>query len=45
MGKKFGVKYVCGQEVTLDLIKEKNPDSVVLATGSIPLILNIEGMR
>lgn len=45
MGKKFGVKYVCGQEVTLDLIKEKNPDSVVLATGSIPLILNIEGIH
>lgn len=45
MGKKFGVNYVCGQEVTLDLIKEKNPDSVVLATGSIPLIPNIEGIH
>lgn len=32
------------QEVTLDLIKEEKPDSVIVASGSRTLILPIEGI-
>ena len=32
------------QEVTLDLIREEKPDSVIVASGSRTLILPIEGI-
>ncbi|MBQ8972262.1 MAG: FAD-dependent oxidoreductase [Clostridia bacterium] len=45
-GKKAGVKYVTGTEVTQALIAEAKPDAVILATGakqSKPPIEGIEG--
>lgn len=42
--EKDGVKIVMNKEVTLDFIKEENPDVVVVATGSKTLVLPIEGI-
>lgn len=44
MCKKYGVKLELGREVDEELVKACAPDAVILATGSKPLILNIEGM-
>lgn len=44
MGKKYGVEYKTGVEVTEDLIAKENPDVVILATGGVPLIPNIKGI-
>lgn len=45
MCDKYGVKIQLGTEVNEALIKEAEPDAVILATGSVPLMLNIEGMN
>ena len=45
MCKKYGVEFKLGTEVTLDMIKEVNPDAVVIATGSTPLVPPIEGIK
>ena len=42
--QKAGVTIKMNQEVTLDLIKEEKPDSVIVASGSRTLILPIEGI-
>ncbi|MGO5052123.1 FAD-dependent oxidoreductase [Lachnospiraceae bacterium LCP25S3_G4] len=42
--EKAGVNIVMNKEVTLDLVKEENPDTVVVATGSKTLILPIPGI-
>ncbi len=42
--EKAGVEIVKNMEVTLDLIKEKTPDAVIVATGSKTLVLPIEGI-
>lgn len=42
--EKAGVNIVMNKEVTLDLVKEENPDAVVVATGSKTLILPIPGI-
>lgn len=42
--EKDGVEIHMNTEVTLDLIKEQNPDSVIIASGSRTLILPIEGI-
>lgn len=42
--KKDGVKIVMNKEVTIDFIKEENPDAVIVATGSKTLVLPIEGI-
>lgn len=42
--RKAGVTIKMNQEVTLDLIKEEKPDSVIVASGSRTLILPIEGI-
>lgn len=44
MGKKHGVTYKCGEEVTSEMIKAENPDAVVLATGGCPIIPKIDGV-
>ncbi|WP_026485734.1 oxidoreductase [Caldanaerobius polysaccharolyticus] len=44
MGKKYGVNYRLGVEVTEDLIEREKPDVVVLATGGVPLVPNIKGI-
>jgi NADPH-dependent 2,4-dienoyl-CoA reductase/sulfur reductase-like enzyme len=44
MGKKYGVQYKSGVEVTEDLIMREKPDVVILATGGVPLIPNIKGI-
>lgn len=44
MGKKYGVEYKTGVEVTEDLIAKENPDVVILATGGVPLVPNIKGI-
>ena len=43
--QKAGVTIKMNQEVTLDLIKEEKPDSVIVASGSRTLILPIEGIN
>jgi mycofactocin system FadH/OYE family oxidoreductase 2 len=35
--KQLGVEVVLETEVTAEMVKEKNPDAVVVATGSIPI--------
>ena len=45
MGKKHGVVYNCGEELTTETIIDDKPDVVVLATGSRPIIPNIEGVN
>jgi 2,4-dienoyl-CoA reductase-like NADH-dependent reductase (Old Yellow Enzyme family)/thioredoxin reductase len=44
IAKRRGVKFVMQTEVTAELIQEQKPDVVLICTGSIPLILNIEGL-
>ena len=43
--QKDGVEIKLNHEVTADFIKEENPDSVILATGSKTLVLPIEGIE
>ncbi len=40
----MALKIVLNREVTADFIKEENPDSVIIATGSKTLVLPIEGI-
>ncbi|MBP8988997.1 MAG: FAD-dependent oxidoreductase [Clostridia bacterium] len=44
MGKKYGVTYEMGVEVTDDFILKEKPDVVILATGAVPLIPRIPGI-
>lgn len=44
MGKKYGVSYKLGVEVTEELIDKEKPDTVILATGGVPLIPDIKGI-
>ena len=43
--KKAGVLVKTGQEVTVDLVAEGKPDAVVVATGALPITLNIPGAK
>ena len=43
--EKDGVTLLTNHPVTLDFIKEQNPDAVIVATGSKTLILPIEGIE
>lgn len=43
--EKAGVKIVLHTEATLALVKQENPDAVIVATGSKTLILPIEGIE
>ncbi len=45
MGKKYGVTYELGVDVTSEMITQASPDAVVLATGSVPLMPKIEGIN
>lgn len=40
-----GVKIQLNTKVTPELVKEKNPDAVIVATGSTPLVLPIPGIE
>lgn len=42
--KKYGVKITLNTEVTTELVKEKAPDAVVIATGSHNLVPPIKGL-
>ncbi len=42
--KKYGVNCILNKEVTPDVIKEENPDIIILATGSYPIIPDIPGI-
>lgn len=41
----LGVIFKMGQEVSEDIIKEARPDTIVVATGSVPLTPPIEGIN
>ena len=41
---KFGVKFEMNTPVTKELIKEKNPDSLVIATGAAPEVPELPGV-
>lgn len=43
--KKAGVDIRMNTEVTVDLVKEIGPDAVILATGGVPLKINIPGIN
>ena len=43
--EKFGVKCVYNTEVTADMVKREQPDEVVVATGSLPVVLDIPGVE
>ncbi len=43
--QKSGVKIHMNEEMTIDKVKEANPDCVIVATGSRTLILPIEGIE
>lgn len=45
MGRKYGVEYKSGVEVSPELIKNEKPDVVILATGGTPLIPDIKGIN
>lgn len=45
MGDKFGVKYRLQEEATAEKILADNPDEVIIATGSVPIIPNIPGLE
>jgi len=44
MGKKYGVVFKMGIEVTEDLVMREKPDVVIIATGGVPLIPDIDGV-
>ncbi len=41
--KKLGVEFTLGKEVTVSSIESVSPEVIVIATGVLPLILEIEG--
>ncbi|WP_239257052.1 FAD-dependent oxidoreductase [Listeria ilorinensis] len=43
--EQYGVTIHMNTEVTTDLIKQENPDVVILATGATPLVLPIPGIH
>ena len=43
--RKQGVKIKLNTEVTLDTVKRGNPDSIIVATGAIPLTPSIPGIN
>lgn len=44
LGKKYGVEYKTGVEVTEELILKEKPDAVILATGGVPMYPDIPGL-
>ena len=42
--KKYGAKVITGTEVTIEILNQENPDSIVLATGAKPLVPPIKGI-
>lgn len=42
--ERFGVKCHLNQEVTVDTIKSEQPDVIILATGSLPVLPPVEGV-
>ncbi len=42
--KRFGVECHLGHEVTLDTIEKENPDVIILATGSVPVLPRVQGI-
>lgn len=44
MCRKYGVKLCYNTEVTGDMLKAEHPDTIVLATGGVPLFPNIPGL-
>lgn len=45
MGKKYGVTFKMNTEVTAEIIESVKPDVVILATGGVPLMPNIDGIN
>jgi 2,4-dienoyl-CoA reductase-like NADH-dependent reductase (Old Yellow Enzyme family)/thioredoxin reductase len=43
--KKAGVEIRLGREVSVEFVREANPDVVIVATGALPRTLNIPGAR
>jgi len=42
---RYGVENILNKEVTPEIIKKENPDVVIIATGSYPIIPNIPGIN
>ena len=45
MGKKHGVNFKMGTEATAKQVIAQNPDAVIIATGSEPIIPDIRGIK
>jgi 2,4-dienoyl-CoA reductase-like NADH-dependent reductase (Old Yellow Enzyme family)/thioredoxin reductase len=43
--RKAGVKVTLGQEVTTELVRQKQPEVAIVATGALPRTLNIPGAQ
>lgn len=43
--QKYGVQCHLGQSITATTVKRENPDIVILATGSVPLLPDIDGIK
>ncbi len=43
--KKLSVKIEMQKEVTLELVEEKKPDAVIIATGAVPQLLDVPGIE
>lgn len=43
--KHYGVKIRMNTKITSDMVKAEAPDVVILATGAVPLVLNIPGIK
>ena len=43
--KRFGARVVTGREVTQELVREVNPDVIILATGAEPQVPDIPGIK
>jgi len=43
--ERFGVKCSLNREVTPEVVREENPDVVILATGSQPILPAVEGIH
>lgn len=41
--ERSGVKIILNREVTVELVQKEKPDAVVLATGAVPLKINVRG--
>lgn len=43
--KEAGVRIELGKEATLEIVRERKPDAVIIATGATPIIPDVSGIK